>query len=386
MKLALLDQGEFLGGAEHFLIDLLNHLTDHEIQRFNPVIWGGTSASYTSKLSKKISRENFFYPPVRGNKIQQFFHLFRLAKCGFLLQKKSKTSGITHFFSNTPRTHFAMLFSRILAGNSLPWYAYFHDFTIPPFLLRRIGKSADFLLANGVPTRQYLRSHVRPEDVSKIRIIENGFDTDSIPISTPPKQINRILMLGRIDPRKGQIYALETAHLLQERNPDVSFHIVGSPVESDERTIQYAKELQKKSAEYGLKNLTFESETSSPLEKITQYDAVLVLPTEPETFGRIVVEALVLGRLVFVFNETGPREIIRNFERFIQQQEGMSPYQFDKIPTLLVESKNPMSLAETIGFFADHPTEAEIYLRHAQSFVAKNFSITETKKRFLNLF
>ena len=45
-----------------------------------------------------------------------------------------------------------------------------------------------------------------------------------------------------------------------------------------------------------------------------------------------------------------------------------------------------MSLAEKIGFFADHPDEAHVFTEEGKIFVKKYFSIEETRKQLFNVF
>jgi glycosyltransferase involved in cell wall biosynthesis len=375
-KTFFLDQGETLGGAERFLLDFFQTLSPTEIKQIQPVVIGAKQEQYRTLLPEQIEIVPFRYTSLRGNIFRRFLVLFSLVRDAWKLRKLSSHHQAGTFFSNTPRTHFVMLLAKKLFFLPGRWIVMNHDFTVPRFLLRSIAGQADALIANSIPCREYLRKNISKRNQEKIKIIENGIDFARIPRASSPKKIERVLMLGRIDPRKGQIFAVEAADLLQERNPDVKFFIAGDSFEEDVRTGYYKNKIHQFVRERHLENLYFVGEVPNPFEVIADADCVLVLPTEPETFGRIVIEALALGKLVISFDETGPREILKNFERFLGNH---------KDSLFLVEKQNSMSLAERIGFFADHPEEVAQLTLRGREFVEKHFSIGETKKRLMNL-
>jgi glycosyltransferase involved in cell wall biosynthesis len=214
-----------------------------------------------------------------------------------------------------------------------------------------------------------------------MRLIENGVDFRKIPESRAPEEIKNILLIGRIDPRKGQIFALQAADLLQERNPDIQFFIVGSSFPEDPRTVDYEKEIRTFAKDRNLQNVHFMGETEDPFKVMAGADCVLALPTEGETFGRIVTEGLAMQKLVLVFDEVGPRDIMRSFEQFIETKT-----QKHLSLSCITEKQNAMSLAEKIGFFADHPEKTHLFTDHARAFVQKRFSLEETRKQLFTVF
>jgi len=375
-KTFFLDQGETLGGAERFLLDFFHTLSPTEIRQIQPVVVGAKQEQYRSALPENVEVESFEYTSLRGNIFRRVIVLFSLVRDAWKLRKLASRHQAGTFFSNTPRTHFVMLVAKKLFFLHGRWIVMTHDFTVPRFLLRSIASRADALIANSIPCREYLRKNIAKRDQEKIKIIENGIDFKHIPAALSPQKIERILMLGRIDPRKGQLFAVEAADLLQERNPDVKFFIAGDSFEEDVRTGYYKNKIHQFVRERHLENVYFVGEVPNPFEVIADADCILALPAEPETFGRIVIEALALGKLVISFDETGPREILKNFERFLGNH-GASLF--------LVEKQNSMSLAERIGYFADHPEEVSHRTLRGREFVEKYFSIGETKKRLINV-
>jgi glycosyltransferase involved in cell wall biosynthesis len=111
----------------------------------------------------------------------------------------------------------------------------------------------------------------------------------------------------------------------------------------------------------------------NPFSEMIQADMVLALPTEPETFGRIVTESLACGRVVLAFDRTGPGDILRQFE------------EAGKIPLLRVHPDDTNSLVERISFFMQHPKEVQKIVRGARPFVEKNYPLSETAKRLVGV-
>ena len=65
-----------------------------------------------------------------------------------------------------------------------------------------------------------------PEEFhSKMRIVENGIKMADVPSSEIPRKIEKILLISRLDPRKGQMYLLQAAKELQKTNPELKFFI-----------------------------------------------------------------------------------------------------------------------------------------------------------------
>ncbi|MCF7830829.1 glycosyltransferase family 4 protein [Candidatus Gracilibacteria bacterium] len=373
-KTFFLDQGETLGGAERFLLDFFQKLTPAETRRILPVVIGAKSKKYRLLLPSKIEVQDFVFPSVRGRVLKKLVIISRLLKAAHSLKKLAQKEKTAVFFSNTPRTHFVMFLAKQFFRMDGRWIVMNHDFTVPAFLLRKIASCADILIANSIPCREYLRRIINKKDFKKVRIIENGIDFSAIPKQSPPLQIKKILMLGRIDPRKGQMFATQAAELLQSSHPDLQFFVVGSPFKEDTRTMKYRDDILKFVHEKNIQNIHFLGEVDNPFEAIIGADCLLVLPTEPETFGRIVTEGLALGKLIISFDETGPKDILKNYELFLKTKN-----------SLRVEKQNPHALAKKIAFFADNPQEVQLFTKKAREFVEKNFSLDETKKRLVNV-
>lgn len=380
MKTYFLDQGEFVGGAECFLLDFFATFEDSDFRQIRPTIVGAQAPRYRESLPDKVEVVDFIFPPVRGNIFKKILACGAILKAAWRLKQVAKKDRKVQFFTNTPRTHFVMWAAKKFFCIQGKWTVMFHDFTTPEKIIRLIAPQADTLVANSIPTRRFLREALAEKHYDKIRIVENGVEVEAMPEVVAPTQITKALVLGRVDPRKGQLYAVEAADLLLERNPEVHFTIVGSAVETDGSTQSYAAKCHDFVKSRNLKNVTFQDEVTDPYRVIGEHDLVLFLATEPETFGRVVVEALTLQRPVIAFEQTGPKEILENFYRYLGKQ-GLEM----QTNPFLVEPNNAMSLAEQIGAFADKPESILKTCSLSREFVAKNYPLSDTKKRLLEI-
>lgn len=359
-----LDQGEMLGGAERFLLDFFPKISSAEMRRLDPIIVGAQSEEYRSLVPPNFEVLPFPWPSVRGNKIVAFVRLLGAAR---RLTRLARAEKVTQVFANTPRTMFAAYLAKKFFRMPAKLIIMIHDFTIPASLLRRILGVAEVIVVNSIATRKYVLAQLPKAQTKKLRIVENGVDFSQVPDTEPVTNISTVLLLGRIDPRKGQKYAVQAAVEL----PELQFRIVGSPFPGDQRTMDYDCEIRDIVHSHALKNVSFIPEVKNPFDEMVRADIVLALPTEPETFGRIVTEALACGRPVLAFDRTGPGDILRQFEGL------------EKTVSLRVIPDNVASLVERLTFFQKHPEELKKIARVARRFVEKNYPLSETAKRLI---
>jgi len=159
-------------------------------------------------------------------------------------------------------------------------------------------------------------------------------------------------MVGRIEETKGQHLLIEAAEKLQEKKIPIKVFIVGHAMKED-----YLDSLKRKVADRGLQDhIIFDGFTKNP-HRFMQACDVMVLATECETFGLVVIEAMQVQTTVVATNSCGPLEIIE-----------------DGVSGLLFEKNDSDDLAEKIsGLYKDKEACAAIG-RAGQAKVEKLFS------------
>ena len=173
-----------------------------------------------------------------------------------------------------------------------------------------VNISEPVIIANSAATKNAL---VSIGIKKKIEIVFNGIkENENLKIKDTNKFI--VAMFSRISHWKGQEYFIEAIHLLQN-NKDFNqfeFWIVGDAVMGSEEE-KYKKKILSLIKQYNLENsVKLFGFIDDPMRYMKDID-VLVLPSiYPEPFGRVVVEAMLLQKVVIATNMGGVKEIIEN--------------------------------------------------------------------------
>lgn len=156
-----------------------------------------------------------------------------------------------------------------------------------------------------------------------------------------------IILPGRLSRWKGQKVLIEALSLLGRH--DIRCLLVGS----DQGRTAYRKELTDLIAAHDIADVVHIVDECNDMPAAYMLtDVAISASTDPEAFGRVVVEAQAMGRPVIVSNHGAPRETV------IANQTGW-----------LVEPDNAMALAQALKHFLSL-NEQE---RHAIAEQAKNF-------------
>jgi glycosyltransferase involved in cell wall biosynthesis len=139
---------------------------------------------------------------------------------------------------------------------------------------------------------------------NNINVIYNGIKPSVLYNKKTEKFI--VAMFSRISPWKGQKEFIEAAQKIDD--PGIEYWIVGDALFGEDNYKQEILDMVKNTnLEDRIKFLGY---VKDPLNYMQNID-VLVLPSiEPEPFGRVVIEAMFLKKVVVATNMGGPTEII----------------------------------------------------------------------------
>ncbi|MFN0195798.1 MAG: glycosyltransferase family 4 protein [Planctomycetaceae bacterium] len=153
----------------------------------------------------------------------------------------------------------------------------------------------------------------------------------------------KILTLpGRITRRKGHADFLRLLARLKSEGFSVHGLIVGG---DDPQRMGYARELRKTVAELGLeRDVTFTGQRNDIREIYAVSDLVFSLSTQPESFGRTVLEALAIGRPVIGYAHGGVGEILEQLFPYGAIPLGDESQLFKTTQRLLERSIDPESI------------------------------------------
>lgn len=187
-----------------------------------------------------------------------------------------------------------------------------------------IMTKGDVVIAVSDTVHDYIRDNYPRCDMSKVRVIHRGVDPAEFPFGHQPPaewlarwrqdhpQLAGKLVLclpGRITRLKGHETFMALIAALKRAGLPVHGLIVGGV---EEKKKPYLEELKARVAALGLlEDISFTGLRSDIREVFTQCQVVLSLSTQPETFGRTVLEALSLGVPVVAWDQGGVGEILR---------------------------------------------------------------------------
>jgi len=119
-----------------------------------------------------------------------------------------------------------------------------------------------------------------------------------------------VLCVGRVNRWKGQDLLLAALAELHREGVPFVCRLVGGAFPGDEHLLD---ELREQAARSGIEHLVeFVGEVDDPVDLFASADVVAVPSKIPEPFGKVVVEAMALGRPVIATSPGGPAEVIRS--------------------------------------------------------------------------
>lgn len=144
---------------------------------------------------------------------------------------------------------------------------------------------------------------------NKINVLLNGVEALGEEKTVISQNPFNILLLGRIHANKGQLLAIAAVKLLVESYPMIRLRIVGSPVEGQDWQLDNILEaIKSNQLESNVEHIPFQS---NPKEHFL-WSSISVIPSIlPESFGRVAIESMSLGKPVIASNLGGLVEIIQ---------------------------------------------------------------------------
>ncbi|MFP3186298.1 MAG: glycosyltransferase family 4 protein, partial [Paraburkholderia sp.] len=159
-------------------------------------------------------------------------------------------------------------------------------------------------------------------------------------------------LFGRLAPWKGQHVALEAL----ARLPELHLVLVGSALFGEEA---YAESLREQAARLGVgERLQFAGFRDDMPAWMKAVDVILHTSTEPEPFGRVIIEGMAAGRPVIAAAAGGVKEIVRH------RKNGW-----------LVPPGNVEALTEAIDILHAAPELAQRIADQALIDVSRHFSV-----------
>jgi glycosyltransferase involved in cell wall biosynthesis len=166
--------------------------------------------------------------------------------------------------------------------------------------------------------------------------------------------------VGRMDWWKGQDYFVQSMAAVVQRQPNAKALLVGG-VDSSLRNVTYHGRVQAMVQELGLgRNVIFTGFRSDIPAIMAMSDLIVHSASEPEPFGRVVVEAMLAARPVVATAAGGVLDIVE-----------------DQVTGLTVPPKDAGAMAGAIEFLLQNPAVANRMGQRAEATARTRFSVEQ---------
>ncbi len=210
----------------------------------------------------------------------------------------------------------------------------------------------------------------------KVFVCHNAFDPEVLeykaerPLESPLPDLGkptRILLLGTLVPRKGQIKAIRALALIAEEI-DAVLYLAGDTPQNSKSAITYREEILATIRETGMEQRVHLLGWRNDVPQLIRHSTMLVLPSSAEGLPLCLMEAMALGCPVAATPIAGIPDLLYG---------GKAGW--------LIDMEDPKSLAQAIrNAHSGAPSIQEI-TNIAKSLIAGKFSIENQKNQFLQV-
>lgn len=212
----------------------------------------------------------------------------------------------------------------------------------------------------------------------RIEVIHNGTDLSRFPCKEPgtsglkhelgiPDGSFLVCAVGMICPRKNLHKLLKAFLQIRDRVPQMHIAIVGAPVFSHDEA--YRDALVAQAAEDGIADRVHFTGARRDIPAVLRSADLLVLNSQEEPFGLVLVEAMASGTPVLAARVGGIPEIVS-----------------DGVNGWLVERDDTAGLASKLVEFAENPAALENAARTAREMTCPRFSLAQFQARLDSVF
>jgi len=287
---------------------------------------------------------------------------------------KNESIDIIHHNNSLPRNRSAIVAAKIINIPQVCHVRMFHDLSIVEKCIARWIHS--FIYISKAIRQSYISQGIPSEKGS---VIFNPVNEDVSVAKDQATQIRNefeitqqdrlIVNVGRLDWWKGHDYFIKAISIVSKSNPYIKALIVG-PAVSTPICCDYYKRLQKLVAEMKLsRHVIFTGFRSDIPQLMAASDIVVHSSSEPQPFGRVVVEGMLAGRPVIATAGGGVLDIIE-----------------DKVTGLLVPMKDAEAMAKAIKYILKSPEDAQQIGLQAQKSAKYRFNVCKHVNAVQNIY
>lgn len=336
-SILFVDSAEALGGAERSLLLLMEHL---DPDRFQPIL--ACNESPLAEEARAAGVEVAEVPMWRLRHLPTAPSLLVRGARGLARLIRDHDVAIVH--SNVMRASFYAAAAARWTGTPLVWHV--RDIHTEGWYLRLMCRSA---------ARAIAISQAAGEPVpcrAKLAVIHNGIDLTAFDPTLDPNGIRGELQLpldvsvigtvGRLRPWKRQDLFLQAASRVGAAQADVHYAVVGDTVFPTGH--DYLGELRALALDLGIGDRVIFPGYRSDMAQIMATLDVLVHTADAEPFGRVLIEAMAMGRPIVAFRAGGVPEIVADGETGILVEPGDVDGIADAVVALLADPERRLRM------------------------------------------
>lgn len=267
------------------------------------------------RLVERLAREGTIHHALPVHRKSLFTALGLIPKVARIL--KASRADVVHARSRVPA--WIGYYAARRAG--VPFVTTVHGFYSPHFF-SRIMVRGERVIAVSRPVAEYATASLNA-DPARIRVIHRGIEPEGFAVDPDPARIAAlrkdlgvpeghavVALIGRITRLKGHPVFLQAMARVAERLPDVCALVVGAP---PPRKAPYLDELRALAARLGLsERAVFAGSRPDVPEVLHACDVVVNCSTQPESFGRTLIETMAAGRPVVAAAHGGALDIVED--------------------------------------------------------------------------
>jgi len=359
IKLALICPVDFMGGAEFFVLSLLE-----EISKNHPFweiyLFCSNHQTFLQNISSKIKVIKFDFPRLKKFSLFAIKDFFTTAQ---KLYQKIITISPNIVLSNSIRSH--LLTAQALNKTNIKFAFFVHDFTFPGFFLRLFSRQVNkiFTCSNSVKKDLLIKNKTLK---NKITTIYGGVNLPQKNINKTKRTFKNIGIIGRLDPWKGQDIFIKSAEIILKKNNNLRFFIFGKSSGYDPATKQFEKKLQNIIKEKKLQKKVFLCGFVEREKALKKIDLLVHASCQKEPFGKVIIESLSYGIPIIASSLGGSREIIKN---------GYNGF--------LINPKNPQLLAKKILQIISDQKLRKKFIYNGLATIKEKFLLSKVTKKLL---